>query len=46
MSLAHAGGIDEMLLVLAPTIIFLLLYRLIRGREEAEEPEPSEEDRR
>jgi hypothetical protein len=32
MALAHAGGIDEMLLMLAPVVSFMLARRLARGR--------------
>lgn len=29
---AHAGGFDEMLLVILPLIVFNIVYRLARGR--------------
>jgi hypothetical protein len=29
--LAHAGGADEMLLVVVPFVVFLAVYRLVRG---------------
>lgn len=31
--IAHAGGIDEMLFVLVPLIVFLVLQRLSRRKE-------------
>jgi hypothetical protein len=42
MVLAHAGGIDEILLIVLPLIIFTLSYRLARGRV----PEPKKQDAR
>ncbi len=32
MILAHAGGIDEMLLMLAPVLSFMIVRRVARGR--------------
>jgi hypothetical protein len=29
--LAHAGGGDELLLTLIPVLVFMLVYRLVRG---------------
>jgi hypothetical protein len=42
MVLAHAGGIDELLLIVLPWIVFMITYRLARGRivEAAEDDAP------
>jgi hypothetical protein len=37
----HAGGSDEMLLVVLPIFVFLAVYRLVRGPL-PEEPPPQE----
>jgi hypothetical protein len=42
LPLGHAGGGDEMLLVLVPLLVFMIVYRLARGPL----PEDAEEDRR
>jgi hypothetical protein len=39
--LAHAGGGDELLLALIPMLVFMLVYRLVRGPL----PTPASEDR-
>lgn len=31
ISIAHAGGGDELLMVLVPTLVFMAVYRLVRG---------------
>jgi hypothetical protein len=31
LPLAHAGGADEMLLVVVPFFVFMAVYRLVRG---------------
>jgi hypothetical protein len=36
--LAHAGGADEMLLVVVPFVVFLAAYRLVRGPLPEEPP--------
>jgi hypothetical protein len=41
--LAHAGGADEMLLVLVPFIVFLAVYRLVRGPLPPESQVPTRE---
>jgi hypothetical protein len=33
--LAHAGGGDELLLVLIPMLVFMAVYRLVRGPVDA-----------
>jgi hypothetical protein len=40
MVLAHAGGIDEILLIVLPLVVFTLTYRLARGRV----PDPRKQD--
>ena len=35
--LAHAGGGDELLLALVPVLVFMSVYRLVRGPEEPAE---------
>jgi hypothetical protein len=42
MVLAHAGGIDEILLIVLPLVVFTLCYRLARGRA----AEPKKQDAR
>jgi hypothetical protein len=32
MVLAHAGGIDEILLIILPLFVFTFTYRLARGK--------------
>jgi hypothetical protein len=32
--LAHAGGFDELLLFLVPVVMFIVVFRLARGRSE------------
>ena len=42
MVMAHAGGIDELLLIVLPWIVFMIAYRVARGRV----PEAAEDDSR
>jgi hypothetical protein len=34
--LGHAGGGDELLLALVPTLVFMSVYRLVRGPNQDE----------
>ena len=38
--LAHAGGVDEMIYVFLPALIFFVIYRLVKGKP----PPPEGED--
>jgi hypothetical protein len=42
LPLAHAGGADEMLLVVVPFFVFMAVYRLVRGPlpEDSKEEQP------
>ena len=39
MVLAHAGGIDEILLIICPLFVFTFTYRLARGKSEKKQPD-------
>jgi hypothetical protein len=42
LPLAHAGGADEILLVLVPFLVFMIVYRLVRGPIPTEQTRPPE----
>jgi hypothetical protein len=44
--IAHAGGWDELLMGVLPVLVFLVVYRAIRGRASEPEPKPRQEARR
>jgi hypothetical protein len=39
--LAHAGGIDELLFTVVPVLVFVLVFRLARGKRDREHDEES-----
>lgn len=43
--LGHAGGGDELLLALVPMLVFMLVYRLVRGPLPVAAPEDHPETR-
>jgi hypothetical protein len=43
--LAHMGGLDEMAWLVLPPVVFALVYRLVRGRDDVEGREAEGDER-